>query len=405
MAASAKHSWEFVRRFRRHAFGWKSQPAIGRIKEAVSEIKKVARKDAALGAEGAVTFLEKVSPAIERVDGSSGAIGTAVRRAVDALVPIIAEAPVDRETRMAWLERLFDAQCEDAIPYIESIGDAWGTLCASKDVASEWADRLMMPSRDAWERTAAGEWTFFTGAANFLSALLAAERYDEILEYLRPVNLRMWDDHVYAVRALAAMGRPDDAIRYAEDCRREGVSDRAVAIACEEVLLANGRTEEAYREYAVDANRAGTHLAWFRALAKKYPDRTPDDILAYVVEETPGEEGKWFAAAKSAGLYDEAIRLANRSPCSPQTLTRAARDFAGSKPEFALEAAIAALKWISHGYGYELTSRDVWSAHHHAMKAAEAIDRVDVTRERIRELVSKDDAWGRFMVASLRGEL
>ena len=41
---------------------------------------------------------------------------------------------------------------------------------------------------------------------------------------------------------------------------------------------------------------------------------------------TPGEEGKWFAAAKDAGLYDEAIALARRTPTDPRTLARAARD-------------------------------------------------------------------------------
>ncbi len=35
---------------------------------------------------------------------------------------------------------------------------------------------------------------------------------------------------------------------------------------------------------------------------------------------TPGDEGKWFAAAESAKLFDEAIELANRTPCAPQTL-------------------------------------------------------------------------------------
>jgi hypothetical protein len=59
-------------------FGWKSQPAIQRLPEAVAEIRRVARKDVMLGAEGAVLFLEKVSSAIEQVDGSSGAIGLAV---------------------------------------------------------------------------------------------------------------------------------------------------------------------------------------------------------------------------------------------------------------------------------------------------------------------------------------
>src|SRR5690606_33917032 len=76
------HKWEFRARFRRHAFGWKSQPAIKRIKEAVAEIKKVARKDKVLAAEGAVLFLEKVSPALEHVDSSSGSIGTAVNNAI-----------------------------------------------------------------------------------------------------------------------------------------------------------------------------------------------------------------------------------------------------------------------------------------------------------------------------------
>ena len=89
------HKWTFRARFRRHAYGWKSQPAIKRIKEAVSEIKKVAHQEPLLAAEGAVLFLEKVSPAIEQVDSSSGAIGTAAKNAVAALVEIIAAAPAD----------------------------------------------------------------------------------------------------------------------------------------------------------------------------------------------------------------------------------------------------------------------------------------------------------------------
>ena len=65
-----------------------------RIKEAIAEIKKVARSDKVLAADGAVTFLEKLSPALEHVDSSSGAIGTASNRAIEALVPIIEVAPV-----------------------------------------------------------------------------------------------------------------------------------------------------------------------------------------------------------------------------------------------------------------------------------------------------------------------
>ena len=42
-AERGARKWEFKARFRRHAFGWKSQPAITCIKQAVAEIKKVAK--------------------------------------------------------------------------------------------------------------------------------------------------------------------------------------------------------------------------------------------------------------------------------------------------------------------------------------------------------------------------
>lgn len=56
-----KPIWEFAPRFRRAAFGWRSQPAITRIKEAVAEIKKVARKEPTLAAKGAVKSLTSLA--------------------------------------------------------------------------------------------------------------------------------------------------------------------------------------------------------------------------------------------------------------------------------------------------------------------------------------------------------
>ena len=116
------HKWLFRSRFRANTFGWRSEPAITRVKEAVAEIKQVARREPVLAADGAVLFLEKVSSALERVDSSSGAIGTAVNNAIAALVPIIAGAPVEATVREKWLQRLWDAYQEDAIPYIETLG-------------------------------------------------------------------------------------------------------------------------------------------------------------------------------------------------------------------------------------------------------------------------------------------
>jgi len=93
--------------------------------------------------------------------------------------------------------------------------------------------------------------------------------------------------------------------------------------------------------------------------------------LADLVETTPASEAKWFAAAKDAGLYDEALDLSGRAPCDPRTLTRAARDLGEEQPSFALGAGLLALHWLVQGHGYEVTGADVWAAYWSTMKAAE----------------------------------
>ena len=107
MVKAEPHAWEFKARFRRVAFGGRSQPAIQRIKQAVSEIKKVARRDPVIAADGAVCLLERLSSALERVDSSSGAIGTAVHHAITELVPIIARAPADAARDLAQKQSAF----------------------------------------------------------------------------------------------------------------------------------------------------------------------------------------------------------------------------------------------------------------------------------------------------------
>jgi len=385
------HTWEFKARFRRHAFGWKSQPAIQRVKQAVAEIKKVARHDAVLAAEGAVTLLERLSPALEHVDSSSGALGTAVNHAITEIVPIIAKAPADPTTREGWLERLWAACEADEIPYIETLDDDWGDLCGSKEVASAWAERLVGITRMALspDKNVRGH---FHGTAACLSALYGAERYPEIVDILQVDTI--WPYKRWAVKALAAMGRKAEAIRYAESCRGPWTHDGEVDRICEEILLSSGMFEEAYERYGLLANRGGTYLATYRAVASKYPHKAPRQILADLVKTTPGDEGKWFAAAKEAGLYDEALDLASRTPCDPRTLARAARDLAEARPAFAVGAGLLALHWLVQGYGYEITGADVWAAYSSTLTAAETSGNADETRERVKKLVAGERAGG-----------
>jgi tetratricopeptide (TPR) repeat protein len=384
--ADSKHRWQFTARFRRSAFGWRSQPAIGRVRQAVIEIRQLARRDMILAAEGAVLFLEKVSPALEHVDSSSGAIGTAVNHAIAELVSVIARAPVDVSRRAKWLERLWDAYVADTIPYIETLSDFWGELCVTKELASLWADNLIEPLEATWRDH--GTASYFQGTPVCLSSLLAAGRYQELLDLLQRAPSIWWEYRRWGVQALAAMGKPDEALRYAEASRGLNDNPERIARTCEEVLLAQGRSAEAYERYALASNRGTSNLATYRSIVRKYPEHDPSRILRDLVAATPGEEGKWFATAKDAGDLELAARLANQSPCDPKTLTRAARDFVETNPHFALQAGFAAIRWLAEGYGFEISGADVWAAYSHTLKAAEQIGRRDEVRERIRTLVA-----------------
>lgn len=116
--------WAFTKRFRRGGFGWRaSSLASERIAEALSKIHAAARHDSLRAADGAVRFLVKLSPALEQVDSSSGALGSAARAAVDSPVPVIAEAPADEAMREKWLDQLFEAIQNDDPPYLELLDE------------------------------------------------------------------------------------------------------------------------------------------------------------------------------------------------------------------------------------------------------------------------------------------
>jgi len=401
MPPTPRHTWTFRSHFRKNAYGWRSSPlAVQRIREAVSEIKKAARQDPVLGAEGAILFLEKVSAALMHVDISTGALGSAVNQAVAALAAIIAKAPADAKTRDRWLDRLWAAHEADEMPYLEALGDHWGEVCASKEVASRWADDLLPRVRESWRPDATYR-DYFPGTTHCLTALLAAERHDHLLQLLELKPRLMWHHRKHGVEALLRLGRRADALRYAEEQRASTDNPIAIARECEEILLDAGLRDDAYARYAILASEAGTYLAWFRRIAKRYPEKKPSDILADLVAHTPGQEGKWFAAAKDAGLLDEAITLANETPCAPQTLARAARDFATSNPGFAVEAGMTALRWLVEGYGYEVTNLDVMAAYDATMAAAESLGRGEETRARIRELVAGEKGKKPFVTTCL----
>ncbi len=273
-----KHQWTFRARFRARAFGWKaSRLACQRLKEAVTEIKRVSKAEPVTAADGAVILTEKLWPALESVDSSTGALGGAVGWTLTELLPIVIDAPADRKTRDHWLARLFRAIQEDGVDYLWLVQEHWGELCGSGEAASHWADEFLPLLKAAWTDLRPGSYVRETPMC--LSSLLAARRYEELLDVLALRHFPNWSDRKFGVQALLAEGHVEEALVYAEASRGLNQPDSAIDAACEKILLDAGRDQEAYERYALTANQSSTGLATYRMIARKYPDHDPKQIL------------------------------------------------------------------------------------------------------------------------------
>ena len=396
--ATASHAWAFRASLRRNAFGWSgTRKAIERLNEAVGEIERMARTDPALAGEGAVLLLEKLSPAVNQIDSSSGALGNATNGVVEMMVPLIAAAPVPRRVREKWLERLFEAIQEDDPPYIEPLGEHWGALCADQALASQWADQLLPLVRLVLADRRSGTYAYSKSGTLCYSALFHAGRFDDLLAVLALDPKPYWHDQQWAAKALAARGDVDGAVNLMEGLRSRHAPDMALSAVAEQLLLDAGRIDEAYARYGIQATSANTNIATFRAIAKRYPGIEQSRILGDLVASTPGQEGKWFATAKTLKQYDLALALARRAPVDPKTLVRAARDHVKNQPAFSLEVALIALYWMARGEGYELTGADVGAARDHAVAAAAILEPGTRISERIAANVEGDGPAARWV--------
>jgi len=299
--AVGKHKWTFPSRFRAGTYSWKaSRLACQRLREAVTEIKKVAKKDPLIGAEGAVRLMEKIWPALEHVDSSSGALGSAVNKTLDALIPIVVNAPADEKVRNNWLDRLGQVLEDDGVDYLGPVGDQWGELCGTSEAACRWTDELVSTLRSSWSDPNPGG--YFRGATACLSCLLVTGRYGELLDLLELPRYPSWHYRRYGVEALLALGRKAEAVQYAEASRGLNEPDSVIDQACEHILISSGLHDEAYRRYGLRAAVGNSYIARFRSVAKRYPMKDKSQMLSDFIATTPGEEEKWFAKPRNSNF-------------------------------------------------------------------------------------------------------
>ncbi|MCA9629030.1 MAG: hypothetical protein KC766_15225 [Myxococcales bacterium] len=363
-------------------------PTPQQVKAALSELKLAARKEPKLAFSGCLGLLERL--------GTHGSEYDEVLTSIATWLPQVLKRSKPAADELSdWQERLYQALSRNP-ERLGALADQWGRFCLNKTSALRWAERI--------RKELNGEWRPPHLVAAYLRCLLPAERYAELLEALDELPNPSWEERLLGVTALAAGGDPDAAVRYAET---HGTlkSPTAVAQACEKVLIDAGRKDEAYARYALRAGEASTYVAWFRAVRKKYPARSPESILADLVAATPEEPGKWFAAAKDAKLFKEAIALVERSQADVRTLLRAAHDYGEKEPWFAMEAGLAALRWMLEAPHFEITNTEIWNAYNATRVAANAADRRDEAMDRLRELLGRDSVRDRVVTRVLSREL
>jgi hypothetical protein len=355
-----------------------------------------------VAAPAAVDWLTRLEDALAGVDGSSGALVSAVTRALASVIPIVRDAPADEATRARWLSVLgarftpdlqlaksSSSASSDALAISlqisgvrvagverglvhELLGERWGALCVTTALASAWADRLLPSVRRAWGEDGA----YVPGALACLSALLAAARYDELLALLAMRSIACWPERQFGVKALAGKGAVDEAICYAGASNPLGHDhSRAIAIVCEHILLSAGRRGRAYKEFAFAARRRQNCLQTFKALATAYPEHDASTILADLIGASEGEEGLWFATARSLRFFQLAAEIAAMAPCDPRTLNRAANERLDTDPRYALTLGMSSLRWIIAGHGVEIGAKDVLNAYDVVVQAGHRLGR------------------------------
>jgi hypothetical protein len=194
---------------------------------------------------------------------------------VQELVPLIGSAPVDTAVREKWLDRLFKAIQEHDPPYIESLGDHWGDLCATPELASNWADQLLPTRGSVLRERRRGTYALFSETIPCYSALFKAGRHEELLELLSMDPHPIWQ---YLVWGRARPRRRGNRLRARPRGKHHQLRNHRTFF-CRGGAAQGGRRAEAFDQFALLAHQAYSNLSTFRALAKKYPELAPHKLL------------------------------------------------------------------------------------------------------------------------------
>ncbi len=387
---TVKHTWEFTRYLRAGVYKWNgSALASKRIKEALREISNVAKKDPVIAAEGAVKFIEKCWLALEHIDSSSGAIGNAVNNALFELAEIISHAELLKNERLKLTERIWNSWQDEGYGYYDVLSELWPKLCGDPEILNYWADHFLPVVKHVFASTAPG--SYFKGSEPCLACLFDAGRYDEIEALFQTSDKLMSFYGEYLIKVMAARGNTEKALSMIDQKLNDPyISRRKTVNLGEEILLKEGRVEEAYKKYGLMIPFEATGLATLSAIRKKYSTISPQRILSDLLDADPGNERRYFAAARKIGMVELAIELAEKFDVEPKTITTACKDYLEKDSELSLKFGMLALQKYTDGFGYEPEFGDIQKCHDLVCMAAERAGKKDETARNIEEMVRND---------------
>ena len=361
MAKDNKPKWAFKPKFRAGVYSWHgTAKATKNLRAAVSEIRKAYRKNPLDAADAAIYLMERIWPALEHIDGSSGALGRAVNDAIEKLLPLVIEAPADESLRKKWTYRLLDAIYDDGVEYLSPVTDQWGRLCATGSLRDYWLEEFL-PQTERALGSRSEDYYYFVGTSACLSCLLESERHEELRRLLDLADRPFWPYEAYWAEALLRQGHVDDAIRHArslipgpsrEDGRLYSYGSTATEIDrfCEKVLYDAGRRREAYEQYSLQAMSSSTYLSHFQSLTRRYPEYEPRQILMDLIEKSAHPKHSWFSSARKCEMHEIALQCAESGTVNPSTLATAARDTVQSHPWFAWRVSLLGIKYLLLDY-------------------------------------------------------
>lgn len=99
------------------------------------------------------------------------------------------------------------------------------------------------------------------------------------------------------------------------------------------------------------------------------------------------------------------IRASRITALSRSRLSLTVLDHGDDQPAFALAACLLAVYWLAQGYGYEITSADVWAAYSTTIKLAERMGKADGARSDISRIAASVQGGANLVARILGREL